>query len=74
MKNWSKMGVTTLVPGLYLAVSQGIDGITWFFAWWYKFRTAKSYDDNYWVDMFESGCDLLSHGTLKFAVSHEWIN
>ena len=49
-----------------------IDGINWFFAWWYKSRKAKSCCYNYWMSLFEDGRGFLSHGTLKSAVSKEW--
>ena len=53
-----------------------IDGIKGFFAYWGKFRKAKSYFNNFWsyfnnfcVGVVKNGHDghVLVHGTLKFA-------
>ena len=48
-----------------------IDEMSWFFAGWYKFGTAKSYFNNYWVSMVKNGWGLIDHGTLKSGVSHK---
>ena len=48
-----------------------IDEMSWFFAGWYKFGTAKSYFNNYWVGIIKNGWGLLNHGTLKSGVSHK---
>ena len=58
---------------LKLVISQElIDGINRFSACLYKFRKAKTYCKNLWVDV---GCGLLDHGTLKSAVSqNEMMN
>ena len=55
-----------------LAVSQeGIDGMNWFFAWWCKFRNAKSYFNDFWVGLAKIGCGhLVYYETLKSA---EWF-
>ena len=50
----------------YLTISQEEnDGINWFFVFIYKFRKAKSYFNNFWVGMVQSGLGCLDHGTLK---------
>ena len=36
-----------------------------FFACWCKFWEAKSYFNNFWVDVVKNGCSLLVHETLK---------
>ena len=37
---------------LKVAVSQEwIDGVDWFFAWWCKFRKAKKYFSDFWVNL-----------------------
>ena len=52
---------------LKLAVlHEGINGINWYFACWYRFRKAKSHLLN--------GQGLLGHWTLKSALSQEWID
>ena len=57
------------------AVSQeSIDKLSWFFACWYKFRKAKSYFNNYWVDIVKNARDLIEHRTLKPSVSHKWFD
>ena len=43
------------------------------FAYWYKFKKAKSCLNNYWVDMVKNGQDLIYHGTLK-SESHKWFD
>ena len=53
-----------------IAVSQEwIDGINWFYAYWYNFRKVKSYSSDFWVSEFKNWWDLLFHWTLKSAVS-----
>ena len=56
-----------------LAVSQlWIDGVKGFFAYWSKFRKAKSYFNNFWVGMAKNGHDgVLVHS--KICLSREWI-
>ena len=59
---------------LKLAVSQEvINGINKSFAWWYKFRKAKSYCDNYWVCLIENELGLFIHGNRNSSVCQEWI-
>ena len=49
-----------------MAVSQeGIHGINWFFAWFRKFRKAKSYLNNFWVGVFKNGRNHFGQGTLN---------
>ena len=41
---------------LKLTVSQKWkDGIKWFFSYWYKFREAKSWFNDFWVGMVKNG-------------------
>ena len=50
---------------LKTAVSQEwIYELGWFFACLYKFMKAKSYFNNYWVDMVKNGQSLKDGGTL----------
>ena len=64
MKNLSDSGI------LKLTVSQKrADGINWFLACFYKFRSAKSWFIDFRVAKFRNGHDLLVHETLKSAVS-----
>ena len=59
---------------LKLAVSQDWnDEMNWFFAWWCKFRKAKSYFNDFWVDQVKNGCGHLVHETLKFVRVSLWI-
>ena len=53
---------------LKLAVSQeSIDGMNLFFAWWCKFRKAKGFCYDFWVDLVKNGRGRLVHETLKSA-------
>ena len=53
---------------LKLAVSQKrIDEMNWLFAWWCKFRKAKSYFNDFWVGMVKNGRGHLVHEVLKSA-------
>ena len=53
---------------LKLAVSQErMDGMNWFFAWWCKFKKAKSYFNDFWVGLLKNGHGHLVHETLKSA-------
>ena len=57
------------------AVSQEwIDEMGWFFACRYKFMKAKSYFNNYWVDVVKNGRGLKDCGTLKLGISHKWFD
>ena len=38
------------------ASQEWIDLMSWFFAFCYKFRKAKNYFNNHWVDMVKNGC------------------
>ena len=68
---WGLLGCGTLTS----AVSQeGIYELVWFFTCWFKFTKAKSYFDNYWVDMVKNGQGLIDHGILKPGVSHTWFD
>ena len=49
-------------------------GINWFFACSYKFEKAKSYRNNYWVGTIKNERVFLGRGTLKSAISQEWID
>ena len=56
------------------AVSQEwIDEMSWFCTYWYKFRKAKCYFNNYRVGMVKNGWGLIDHGSLKSGVSHKWF-
>ena len=56
---------------LKLAVSQEwIDGMDWFLACWCKFKKAKSYFNDFWVDLVKNYFGHLVHKTLKSA---EWV-
>ena len=53
---------------LKLAVSQErIDEMNRFFAWWCKFKKAKSYFNDFWVGLVKTGCSQLVYETLKSA-------
>ena len=43
---WSKMVVATLVTRW---MDKWMDELSWFFAWWCKFRKVKNYFNNFWV-------------------------
>ena len=45
-----------------------------FFACWYKFMKAKSYLNNYWVDVVKNGQRFKDRGTLKPGVSQKWFD
>ena len=51
-----------------------IDEMSWFFAFWYKFKKAKSYFNNYWVSIVKIGWSFVDHGTLKSGFSHKWFD
>ena len=56
---------------LKLTVSQErVDGMNWLFAFWCKFKIAKSYFTDFWVGVVENGHGhYVVHDTLKSAVS-----
>ena len=57
---------------LKLTVSQEwIDGMSWFFAYWCKFRKARSYFNDFWVGVFKNGHGRVVCETLKSA---EWLS
>ena len=59
---------------LKLTVSRGlIDWMNWYFPYWYKFRKAKSYFNDFWVGIVRNGHGYLIHETLKSAVYREWV-
>ena len=59
---------------LKLTVSQEwIDGMSWYFACWWKFRKAKSCFNDFWVGIVRNGHDHLVQETLKSAVYKEWV-
>ena len=43
--------------------------MSWFFVRWYKFRKAKSYFNNYWMDIVKNGPDILCDESRKSGVS-----
>ena len=51
-----------------------IDEMSWFFPCWYKFRKAKSYFNNYWLNMVKNWPGFRDHGSLKLDVSHKWFD
>ena len=58
-----------------------IDEMSWFFAGWYKFGTAKSYFNNYWVGMVKNGWGLIDMGLWNqvYLTNHltnwaDWLN
>ena len=55
-------------------ISKEMNGINWFLVFWQKFRKAKSYFNNFWMVAIKNGHGLLGLGTLKSAVSQEWID
>ena len=73
---WPEMCLASPGHGtLKLAVSQEwIDGMNWFFAWWCKFRKAKSYFNGFWVGLVKNGCSQSGHGTGKLTVSQNWTD
>ena len=52
----------------FAASQEWIDKISWFFAYWYRFKKAKSCFHKYWVGTVENERDL---GILKSGVSHK---
>ena len=40
----------------------------------WEIRKAKSYFNNFWMDVVKNGCDHLGHGTLNSVVSQELID
>ena len=72
---WFRMGVTNLVSGINLNVSQGwTDGIKWIFAYWYKFMQMKGRLKIFGVGMVKSRCGQSGYGALKLTVLEEWSN
>ena len=72
---WFRMGVTNLVSGINLNVSQGwTDGINWIFACWYKFMQMKGQLKIFGVGMVKSRCGQSGYGALKLTVLEEWSN
>ena len=68
---WLEIGVTSQITALKLTLSQEwIDGVNWFFAWWCKFRKAKSYFNTFSVGMVKNGHVRVIHETLRSA---EWV-
>ena len=54
---------------LKLTVSQKCtDRINWFIGWWYKFREAKSWFNDFWVGMVKNNHVFLVHEILKSCV------
>ena len=45
-----------------------------FFAYWYKFRKAKSCFYIYWVGMVKNEWGLIDHWALQWGVSHNWFD
>ena len=45
-----------------------MEGMDWFFAYWYKFREVKSYFNDFRVGAVKNGHGLLVYETLKSAV------
>ena len=66
-------GHQKLIEKYWGGCGQGIKGMNWFLAWWYKFRKAKSYCNNYKVCAVKVWDVLLGHATLKFTVS-QWMD
>ena len=64
-------GILGLGTLKYAVSQEWIDEMSWFFAWWYKFRKARSYFNKYWVDMVKNEQGLIDHETLKLGVSHK---
>ena len=66
------MGVASLVTELkdWLYLKSELMEWTDFFAFWCKFRKAKSNFNDFWVDMVKIGHGHLVHETLK---SSEWV-
>ena len=65
------LGLATLKSAVY---QEWIDEMSLFFVYWYRFREAKSYFNNYWVGMVKNGQGRIDHGTLKSGVSHKWFD
>ena len=63
-KNWRETGSL---------ISERTDKVRWFFACSYIFMKAKNYVSTYCVGIVKYGCGLLGKGTVKSAVSEEWI-
>ena len=59
---WSKMFLVILVIKW---MDEWMDELSWFFAFWCKFRKVKNYFSNFWVNVVKNG-----HATLIY----EWIN
>ena len=63
------------LENLKSAVSQEwMDEMSWFLAFWCKFRKPENYLNNYWVGMAKKGARLYRNGTLKSHVSHKWFD
>ena len=68
-------GLLGLVGSLKSAVSQDwINEMSWFFAYWYKFRKGKSYFNNYSLAMGKNGQGLIDFGTFESGVSDKWFD
>ena len=65
------LGLRTLK---YAQSQEWISELGWFFACWYKFMKAKSYFNNYCVDVAKNGRGLKYHGILKPVISHKWFD
>ena len=50
------------------------NGINWFFAYWCRFTTVKSWSKIHWVGMVKNGCDQSGIGILKLTVSQNWTD
>ena len=74
---WSKMGVASLIIGLWKMVSEEwADGINRFFACWSRLTKIKS-----WSKLFSGGhvlfknrCGQSCHGNLKLTVLQKWTD
>ena len=60
---------------LKLTVSQEwMDGINWFFAYWYKFMQIEIQLKIFEFVAIKNGCGHPGDGTLKLIVSEEWTD
>ena len=48
--------------------------MSWFLAFWCKFRKAKRYFNNYWLGIVKNRWGLIDHGALKSSISHKWFD
>ena len=69
---WTKMFSASQIAGIFN--QSRINHWNGVIFCWYKFTQIKSWSENVWVGMVKNRFGQSGYGTLKLAVSQEWID